>query len=62
MRDSAYYRITYVLNWVFPGAKVNLYGSVASRMYLPNSDLDITVEWVQKRDVPDLKYIAQIFQ
>jgi DNA polymerase sigma len=47
---------------MFPNARIEVYGSVASGLYLPSSDLDVTVEWKHKHGTLDLPTVAELLQ
>ena len=60
MRLCAYSRVRSLLNWIYPNCKIYLYGSVASGLFLPSSDLDIAVDYSHGR--PDMFFIADILR
>lgn len=59
IRKDFYFRVRDQIKKVWPYAKIKIFGSTASRLYLPQSDLDVVV-FLPKSKVDDLKLVKTL--
>lgn len=61
LRRSVFNRISSILKLVYPDSNVSVFGSVATNLFLPTSDIDIVME-IKQFDVSCLHVVADKMQ